>query len=90
MSRRKVRYGWGRLSAAILGAPVAALLIALAVPKLLPTSSDLRYLAACVAIVPLMAGAPVLALSSRSGGRAWAGTGLASATALLVIWKSMP
>lgn len=90
MSRRKVRYGAGRLTAAILGAPVAGMLVAVALPALVPTSSDLRYLAACIAVVPLMAGAPVLALSARTGARAWAGAGVATVAALFTIWKSLP
>lgn len=78
----------GRTSAAVLGAPGAALLVAVALPAVIPASTDVRYLIACVAVVPLMATAPCLALLSRSATRAWTGSLVAAASAALVIWRS--
>nr|WP_217917521.1 hypothetical protein [Myxococcus sp. AM009] len=74
--------------AAVLGAPLAALLVSLALPAVVPASSDVRYLVACIAVIPLMAVAPCAALLSRTEARAWAGIGVTSAAALLVLWRS--
>lgn len=86
--RQATGHGAGRLTAAAVGAPMAALLVALALPKLVPLSSDLRYLVATLLVVPAMVVAPWFALSSRSGRRAWAATGVTSLVALAVIWSA--
>ncbi|NTX16341.1 hypothetical protein HUA76_36785 [Myxococcus sp. CA056] len=78
------------LLAAVLGAPLAALLVSVALPAVVPASSDVRYLVACIVVIPLMAAAPCMALLARSAARAWAGVLVASGAALLVLWRSLP
>jgi hypothetical protein len=90
VSRTEARYGWGRLSAALLGAPGGALLVSLVLPKLVPASQDLRYLTACLVIVPAVIIASWLALTARSGLRAWAGSVTAIVAALSVYWGTRP
>jgi len=80
--------GLGRLVAAVLGAPVAALLVSLALPAVVPASSDVRYLAACIVVIPLMAAAPCAVLLARSTARAWGGIALASVASLVVLWRA--
>ncbi len=84
--RRRPGVTW--LLAAVLGAPLAALLVSMALPKLVPGSSDVRYLVACIAVIPLMAAAPCAVLLARTEARAWAGIGVTSAAALLVLWRA--
>lgn len=83
-------HGAGRITAAIVGAPLAALLAAGAVPKLIPLSSDARYFVAVILVVPAMTVAPWFALSARSAVRAWSGSGLVGGLAAIVIWSSFP
>ncbi|MCP3097918.1 hypothetical protein LZ198_03400 [Myxococcus sp. K15C18031901] len=82
------RPGVSRLLAAVLGAPLAALLVSLALPAVVPASSDVRYLAACIVVIPLMAAAPCAVLLARSTARAWGGIALASTAALVVLWRA--
>lgn len=84
------RYGAGRLSAALLGAPVGGMLVALVLPKIVPATQDLRYLAACIVIVPLFAAAPWFALAARSGARAWVGSAVSIVAALGLYWGTRP
>lgn len=90
VSRRPPRYGWGRLTSALVAAPLAALALSVACPALVPASSPGRYLAAIVLVVPLAALAPCLALAARSGLRAWAGAALTFATSAVVVWSALP
>jgi len=60
-----------RLSAALLGAPLAALLFTIGVTAVMPGSSDLRLLTAMLVVFPAMVAGVALALWSRSGARAW-------------------
>ena len=73
--------GAGRLSAALVGAPVAALLVALALAAGLPVRGEVRLLVAELLPFPLMAAGACAALLGRSGPRAWAGCALVSALA---------
>jgi len=84
--RRRPGVTW--LLAAVVGAPLAALLVSLALPAVVPASSDVRYLVACIAVIPLMAAAPCAVLLARTEARAWAGIGVTSVAALLVLWRS--
>ncbi len=80
----------GRIVAAALGAPAAALLFSVALPALVPASREARYLVAVSLVVPLMAGAPCLALLARSTRRAWAGIAVTATASLLVLWRAAP
>ncbi|WP_240356466.1 hypothetical protein [Myxococcus eversor] len=86
-ARRHLGVSW--VLAAALGAPLAALLVCLALPAVIPASSDVRYLVACIVVIPLMAAAPCAALLARSAARAWTGVGVTSAAALLVLWRAL-
>lgn len=90
MSARSQPLGVGRISAAVLGAPVAALLLSAALPALVPAPSDVRYFVACVAVAPATAAAPCFALLSKSAGRAWGGSLAVSALSALVLWSAYP
>jgi len=83
-------HGVGRITAAVLIAPVAGALLSVALPALVPLSSDVRYLVAIVAVVPAMTIAPWLALQARSALRAWAVSGGVAVSSLVVIWSSFP
>lgn len=80
----------GRITAAVIVAPVAGVLLSVALPALVPFSSDVRYLVAIVAVVPAMTIAPWLALSAKSARRAWAVSSGVAASSLVVIWSSFP
>lgn len=83
-------HGVGRLTAAVSVAPVAGVLLSVALPALVPFSSDVRYLVAVVAVVPAMTIAPWLALSAKSARRAWAISSGVALSSLVVIWSSFP
>lgn len=85
--RRTHTHGAGRITAAVLGAPVAAILATVAAAAGLPFDSDVRLLVAELATVPLMVAGACAALLSQSGRRAWAGCACVSmlAAALLVL-----
>ncbi|WP_338868577.1 hypothetical protein [Myxococcus stipitatus] len=85
-ARRRLDWSW--LVAAILGAPVAALLVSVALPAVIPASQGTRYLVACVTVVPLVAAAPCGVLLARSAARAWVGILVASVAATLVLFWS--
>jgi hypothetical protein len=85
MAARPV-HGAGRLSAAFLAAPAAALLATLAVAAALPARGDVRMLVGLLLAFPALAAAPCLALLARSGARAWLASGLVAAVSLAV-WR---
>lgn len=75
----------GRISAAVIGAPAAAFLVALALAAGLPLRSEVRLLVAELAPFPLVVAGACVALLSRSGWRAWAGCALVAAFAAVVM-----
>lgn len=78
-------HGTGRVTAAIVGAPVAAILVTVAAAAGLPFDSDVRLALAELATLPLMIIGACAALLSRNGMRAWAGCALVSALAAAVL-----
>lgn len=78
-------HGAGRISAALTGAPGAAVLACLALATTLPVSGEVRMLVAFLAVLPAAATASCLALLARSGTRAWAGSGLVAAFAATIL-----
>jgi hypothetical protein len=78
-------HGAGRITAAVLGAPVAAILATVAAAAGLPFDSDVRLLVAELATIPLMVVGACAALLSQSGLRAWAGCACVSALAAVVL-----
>jgi hypothetical protein len=78
-------HGAGRISAAVTGAPGAAVLASLALAAVLPVSGDLRLLVAMLAVLPAAATASCLALLARSAVRAWVGSALVAAVAAVVL-----
>ncbi len=67
-------HGLARISAAIVGAPVAMMLVMLAAGATLPLPADARLFAFSFLGLPAVAAAPCLALLARSGRAAWIGT----------------
>jgi hypothetical protein len=82
---REPRLGAGRISAALLGAPVAALLAAVALSTGVPADGEVRLLVGELAAFPLVIAASSAALLSRSGRRAWLGSALAALAAAVVV-----
>jgi len=80
-------HGPGRITAAILGAPAAALVATLAICGALPFPGDAKLLAFTFAGLPAVALAPCAALLARSGTRAWIGvmSVFTAGAALLVV-----
>ncbi|MCE9672236.1 hypothetical protein LY474_30965 [Myxococcus stipitatus] len=68
------RHGVGRVSAAVLGAPAAAVLASLAAAAVLPVAEDVRWLVAVLGVLPAVATGSCLALLARSAPRAWVGS----------------
>lgn len=79
--------GLGRISAALLGAPSAALLVALVLGSVVPLSGELRLLLFTFVGWPAIALSPCLALIASNGARAWMGVAavVAPCSALLVL-----
>lgn len=89
VSKRTARYGLSRLVGAVVVAPVAATVAVVALPKLLPGAPEFGYLATIVLIVPAMAVAPFLVLTSPSIKGAWIGSAAATVVSLVVIVTSI-
>lgn len=78
-------HGAARISAAIVGAPLAAVLVALALSAKIPAESDIRLLIGEISVFPLIIFGSCAALLSRSGLRAWGGCALAAALSLITL-----
>lgn len=59
------------VSAAVIGAPAAALLVTIAATTLMPGPPDVRLLTAMLAVFPAMAAGACLVVWRRDGVRAW-------------------
>lgn len=82
---RRSAHSAGCIAAAVIGAPAAAILVALALAAGLPAGSELRLLVAELVPFPLMVAGACAALLARSGRRAWAGCGLVATLAAAVL-----
>jgi hypothetical protein len=61
-----------RLSAALLGAPTVAIMLTAALTAVLPAPSDIKLLAAMLAVFPAIVAGICLSFWSRSAARVWA------------------
>lgn len=84
MARRSVQDA-GCIAAAMIGAPAAALLAAMALAAGLPVGSEVRLLVAELVPFPLVAAGACAALLARSWRRAWAGCALVATLAAAVL-----
>jgi hypothetical protein len=76
-------HGVGRISAAVIGAPLAATLALLGLCALLPAGPDVRLLAFELGAVPAMVAGASAALLAASGRRAWLGSVAVAALAAI-------
>ncbi|WP_224243541.1 hypothetical protein [Hyalangium gracile] len=84
MARQDV-HGFGRISAAVSAAPVAAVLADLSLFGALPMPGEVRFLVALLAAAPAVVVAVCLALLARSWQRAWLGSAVVGAASVAVM-----
>lgn len=78
-------HGTGRITAALLMAPAASVVLLLGAVAVLPLPADVQTLIFFLGLAPAVTVASCLALLSRSGLRAWAGSATLAALGTLAL-----